>query len=303
MLYLHVTLVPFVDSAGELKTKPTQHSVNELRRIGIHPDIVVCRSKDELSSDIREKIALFADVEPQRSRRQPDVPDVYLVPEQLEARASTSSSARSSGSDACRGPRGVGRADQAHRRRQGEVQIALVGKYVKLHDAYLSVHEALKHAGIHHGCGIRVSWVDAEGCRWRRRRPSSRASTACSSPVGSAHAAGREDPRLPCRPRARDPVPRDLPRHARRDLRVRSSRRRAGRRELDGDGSRDAVPGDRPLARAEGDRGPRRDDAPRRAGRRARRGTRARGRTATRRSCTSGTVTATRSTTTFASSS
>src|SRR5207248_3560817 len=65
VLYLHVTLVPFIDSAGELKTKPTQHSVNELRRIGIHPDIVVCRSKEELSSEIRDKIALFADVEPE----------------------------------------------------------------------------------------------------------------------------------------------------------------------------------------------------------------------------------------------
>jgi CTP synthase len=60
--YIHVTLVPFIDAAGELKTKPTQHSVNELRRIGIHPDIVVCRSRDPLSDDIREKIALFADV-------------------------------------------------------------------------------------------------------------------------------------------------------------------------------------------------------------------------------------------------
>ena len=66
VLYLHVTLVPFIEAAGELKTKPTQHSVNELRRIGIHPDIVVCRSHEALSHDIREKIALFADVEPRR---------------------------------------------------------------------------------------------------------------------------------------------------------------------------------------------------------------------------------------------
>ncbi len=65
-MYLHVTLVPFIEAAGELKTKPTQHSVNELRRIGIHPDVVVCRSRDELSDDIRDKIALFADVDPRR---------------------------------------------------------------------------------------------------------------------------------------------------------------------------------------------------------------------------------------------
>src|SRR5579871_3870963 len=79
VLYLHVTLVPFVDSAGELKTKPTQHSVNELRRIGIHPDIVVCRSKEPLSAEIRDKIALFADVDLEAVITNADVPDVYLV--------------------------------------------------------------------------------------------------------------------------------------------------------------------------------------------------------------------------------
>ena len=85
VLYLHVTLVPFLEAAGELKTKPTQHSVNELRRIGIHPDIVVCRSHEELSMDIREKIALFADVEPGAVIACPDVPDVYIVPSRLKA--------------------------------------------------------------------------------------------------------------------------------------------------------------------------------------------------------------------------
>src|SRR5438067_8798560 len=85
VLYLHVTLVPFIEAAGELKTKPTQHSVNELRRIGIHPDIVVCRSKESLSTDIREKIALFADVEPEAVVANEDVSDVYLVPEALQA--------------------------------------------------------------------------------------------------------------------------------------------------------------------------------------------------------------------------
>jgi CTP synthase len=113
VLYLHVTLVPFIEAAGELKTKPTQHSVNELRRIGIHPDIVVCRSHEELSADIREKIALFADVDQRAVIASPDVPDVYLVP-------------------------------------------------AVLRDAYLSVHEALKHAGLQHGAHVRVRWFDAE---------------------------------------------------------------------------------------------------------------------------------------------
>src|SRR5438477_5968086 len=79
VLYLHVTLVPYIEAAGELKTKPTQHSVNELRRIGIHPDIVVCRSHEELSAEIREKIALFADVDSRAVVASPDVPGVYLV--------------------------------------------------------------------------------------------------------------------------------------------------------------------------------------------------------------------------------
>ena len=85
VLYLHVTLVPFIPAAGELKTKPTQHSVNELRRIGIHPDIVVARSTEPLSDDIRDKIALFADVDLHAVIAAPDVPDVYLVPETLQA--------------------------------------------------------------------------------------------------------------------------------------------------------------------------------------------------------------------------
>src|SRR5438132_1171289 len=84
VLYLHVTLVPFIEAAGELKTKPTQHSVNELRRIGIHPDIVVARSSEELSLDIREKIALFADVDTDAVVGCPDVRDVYLVPSVLQ---------------------------------------------------------------------------------------------------------------------------------------------------------------------------------------------------------------------------
>ena len=163
VLYLHVTLVPFIEAAGELKTKPTQHSVNELRRIGIHPDIVVCRSHEELSADIREKIALFADVEQEAVVASPDVPDVYLVPSRLKAE----------GLDrlVCEklslpfGEAQLGEwLDITERLQQAtdEIEVALVGKYVKLRDAYLSVHEALKHAGAHHGCRVRVRWVDAE---------------------------------------------------------------------------------------------------------------------------------------------
>ena len=163
VLYLHVTLVPYLEAAGELKTKPTQHSVIELRRIGIHPDIVVCRSRDELSAEIKEKIALFTDVDVEGVIASPDVPDVYLVPKVLQAQGLDTLVARKLGLDG--GPTDLGEWDELVERvgrREGEVEIALVGKYVKLQDAYLSVHEALKHAGIHLGTRVRVRWVDAE---------------------------------------------------------------------------------------------------------------------------------------------
>ncbi len=171
VLYLHVTLVPFVDSAGELKTKPTQHSVNELRRIGIHPDIVVCRSKEPLSSDIRDKIALFADVDIEAVISNEDVPDVYLVPAALKAQGLDTLVCRKLGLPDGEAELGewldlIERINE----RSGVAEIALVGKYVKLHDAYLSVHEALKHAGIHHGCHVQVRWVDAEGMSYEEAR-------------------------------------------------------------------------------------------------------------------------------------
>jgi CTP synthase len=164
VLYIHVTLVPFVDSAGELKTKPTQHSVNELRRIGIHPDVVVCRSRDVILPEVREKIALFADVEPEEVIANEDVADVYLVPAALQAQGLDDLVCRKLGLPG--GAADLGEWNELTTRiaeRNLDVTIGLVGKYVKLHDAYLSVHEALKHAGIHHGCHVNVRWVDAEG--------------------------------------------------------------------------------------------------------------------------------------------
>ncbi len=163
VLYLHVTLVPYIPAAGELKTKPTQHSVNELRRIGIHPDIVVCRSTEPLSADLREKIALFADVDPRAVVGAPDVPDVYMVPEYLQAEGLDALVCEKLDLEGGAAELGEWRElTERSRDLEEEVEIALVGKYVKLHDAYLSVHEALKHAGVHHGARVRVRWVDAE---------------------------------------------------------------------------------------------------------------------------------------------
>jgi CTP synthase len=164
VLYLHVTLVPYIEAAGELKTKPTQHSVNELRRIGIHPDVVVARSREELSADIRDKIALFGDVDPRAVVASPDVPDVYLVPSVLQREGLDELVVEKLGLGGP--PADLGEWSELTDRigrLEGEVEIALVGKYVKLKDAYLSVHEALKHAGLHHGTRVNVRWVDAEG--------------------------------------------------------------------------------------------------------------------------------------------
>ena len=163
VVYVHVTLVPFIEAAGELKTKPTQHSVNELRRIGIHPDVIVCRSHEELSRDIRDKIALFADVDPGAVIACPDVRDVYLVPSVLKEEGFDRLVCDKLNLEVPEAD--LGEWDELTRRidEQHElVEIALVGKYVKLHDAYLSVHEALKHAGLHNGCRVHVQWLDAE---------------------------------------------------------------------------------------------------------------------------------------------
>ena len=164
VLYIHVTFVPFIETAGELKTKPTQHSVNELRRIGIHPDVVVCRSHEPLAHDIREKIALFADVPSEAVVANEDVSDVYLVPQALQAEGLDELVCSRLGLPEAEADLGEwNELSERIARREGEVEIALVGKYVKLQDAYLSVHESLKHAGIHHGTGVHVRWVDAEG--------------------------------------------------------------------------------------------------------------------------------------------
>jgi len=166
VLYLHVTLIPFIGAAGELKTKPTQHSVNELREIGIQPDIIVCRSDRPLNQDLRDKIALFTDVEPRAVVSAVDESDVYFVPHAL----------RDEGLDRLVVERlklEAGELDLSEwdalvekiGRKQGSVRIAIVGKYVQLPDAYLSVVEALRAAGIHHGKDIEIDWVDAESLR------------------------------------------------------------------------------------------------------------------------------------------
>jgi CTP synthase len=163
-MFIHLTLVPYIGHAGELKTKPTQHSVNELRRIGIAPDMVVCRSESALSTEIRRKIALFASLPVEAIVSARDVPDIYQVPLVFRAQGvdefilSEHFGLEAEAPDVSGWEAMTTQAAAATRR----VRIALVGKYVQLEDAYLSVVEALKHAGIHHGAKVEVDWIDSE---------------------------------------------------------------------------------------------------------------------------------------------
>ena len=164
-MFIHLTLVPYIGHAGELKTKPTQHSVNELRRIGIQPDMVVCRSEAGLGRDIRKKIALFASLPEDAVISARDVDLIYKVPLFFRAEGVDDFVLDHFGIEAPPPALGgwegfVRRADEALRR--PPVRIALVGKYVQLEDAYLSVVEALRHSGFQHGCGIAIDWIDSE---------------------------------------------------------------------------------------------------------------------------------------------
>ena len=165
-MFIHLTLVPYIGHAGELKTKPTQHSVNELRRIGIQPDMVVCRSEGGLPHDVRKKIALFASLPLEAIVSARDVDNIYKVPLYFKAEGVDDFVLDHFGMEAPAAGAGRPRATDAPRDgRRGEqdpVRIALVGKYVKLEDAYLSVAEALRHSGFMHGCPIEIDWVDSE---------------------------------------------------------------------------------------------------------------------------------------------
>ncbi len=163
-MFIHLTLVPYIGHAGELKTKPTQHSVNELRRIGINADMVMCRSESELSHDIRKKIALFASLPVDAVVSAYDVSDVYSVPLAFNQQGVDDFILREHFGLSAPEPDLAGWKAIIDRAASltDQIRIALVGKYVKLEDAYLSVVEALRHSGVHHGCRVQVEWVDSE---------------------------------------------------------------------------------------------------------------------------------------------
>jgi CTP synthase len=162
-MFIHLTLVPYIGHAGELKTKPTQHSVNELRRIGIAPDMLMCRSEGSLSQDIRKKIALFASLPTTAIVSACDVDNIYKVPLVFREQGVDGFILDHFGVEApepelSTWQEPIQRAQHAAR----TVRIALVGKYVQLEDAYLSVSAALRHAAALQDSKVQIEWVDSE---------------------------------------------------------------------------------------------------------------------------------------------
>ncbi|MFW5929261.1 MAG: glutamine hydrolyzing CTP synthase [Halobacteriota archaeon] len=157
-MLLHVTLVPLTNK-GEQKTKPTQHSVKALREIGLRPEVVVGRSEDKLDHETREKISLFCDVPEEAVVSAPDVDDIYHVPLVLEDEGLAEYVTR----EMSLGQRGWDQEwrETVTRDVEGTVEVALAGKY-DFEDAYLSIHEALKHAGLHHRVEVETNWVDTD---------------------------------------------------------------------------------------------------------------------------------------------
>jgi len=162
-MFMHLTLVPYIAAAGEIKTKPTQHSVKELRSIGIFPDILICRSDRTIPASERAKISLFTNVEAKAVISMPDVDSIYKVPALLKAQGTDELVAHRFGLD-------VPEADLSEWEQvlyqeanpAGEVVIGMVGKYIELPDAYKSVNEALKHAGIKNQVKVKIQYVDSQ---------------------------------------------------------------------------------------------------------------------------------------------
>ena len=162
-LFIHVCLVPYISGSEEFKSKPTQHSVKELMGVGIHPDIIVARCDEFIPDDIRKKISLFCNVGEDCVINNTTLPSLYEVPLMLHDQKMDDVVCRELGIEAPAPDltEWTEMVNNIHGR-TGEVQIALVGKYVKLHDSYLSIVEALNHASFQVGCNIKIKWVDSD---------------------------------------------------------------------------------------------------------------------------------------------
>ena len=264
-LYIHLTLVPFIGAAGELKTKPTQHSVRDLRAIGIQPDILLCRTDRHLDDDIKEKIALFCDVDEKAVITARDVSSIYEVPTVL-------------------GEEGLDRIvlQRLHlpeteakmddwldlvdriRNPSDELTIHVVGKYVGYEDSYKSLNEALYHGGFKHRLKINIRWVEAEALEQPGGEQLLDGADGILVPGGFGdRGTARHDARRGDRARARHPLLRHLLRLPVGGGRVRAARVRAGRRRFDRVRARHQDQRDLQAARPARGRRPGRDDAAR----------------------------------------
>ena len=163
VMYIHVTLVPYISKSGELKTKPTQHSAKELRSIGIQPDVIVCRTEKRLTKEIKDKIGLFCNLPGESIIQNLDAEILYEVPLMLEEEGLATIVCKRL-MLSCPEPDMIEWCKIVNRQKNltKSVNIALVGKYIELHDAYLSVVEALTHAGIANNAEVKIKWVDSE---------------------------------------------------------------------------------------------------------------------------------------------
>ena len=162
-MYLHLTLIPYISSAGELKTKPTQHSVKELLSVGIQPDVLLCRADREIPEAERRKIALFCNVQEQAVIPALDVETIYTVPLKYHQEGLDEQVCRHFGIDAPEPDLGRWREiSERILKPEGEVSIAIVGKYVGLRDAYKSLSEALDHGGIANNVKVKAQWMESE---------------------------------------------------------------------------------------------------------------------------------------------
>jgi len=163
-MFLHLTLVPYMETSGELKTKPTQHSVKELREIGIQADVVLCRTDRILPKEIKEKIALFCNVPPQAVVTARDVGNIYEVPRALHAEGLDTliCEALNLPISECN-VKDWERLNENIQNPQKEVTIGIVGKYVELEDSYKSLNEALLHGGLPHRARVNLKWIESEG--------------------------------------------------------------------------------------------------------------------------------------------
>ena len=246
VVYIHLTLLPYIAAAGEVKTKPTQHSVMKLREIGVQPDILICRTDREIPAEMRQKIAMFCNVDPGSVFWSPDVKSIYELPLELHRQGLDErlSEVLNIWSRAPRLERWERILEKVYSPGKGEVRIGIVGKYMDLKESYKSLNEALMHGGIANDVRVTLKYVDSQEVEAQGPAGAPRRRGRGAGPGRLRGAGDRgEDRRGPVRARAQGAVLRHLPRAADGGGGVRARRARAGQRQLGRVRRADAAPG------------------------------------------------------------